>query len=52
MHGFLFDSCAYGFVYRPNAQGSERFGYDVYEHYPVVDDWHWFKAGNDFLSGF
>jgi hypothetical protein len=47
--GFLFDSDTYGFVYQPNAHGSQRFGEDSYEYYPVVDGWYWFRAGRDWL---
>jgi hypothetical protein len=46
-HGFLFSSAAYGFVYRPNSQGSQRFGKDFYEYHAVVGEWYWFKASND-----
>ncbi|MBD1856726.1 MULTISPECIES: hypothetical protein [Leptolyngbya] len=46
-HGFLFNSAAYGFVHRPNPHGSERFGKDIYEYHPVVEDWYWFRASQD-----
>ncbi len=49
-HGFLFDSDTYGFVYQPNAHGSQRFGEDPYEYYPVVDGWYWFRAGRDWFG--
>jgi hypothetical protein len=48
-HGFMFDECAYGFAYKPNAKGSDRFGWDTYAHTQVSGDWSWFKACNDFL---
>jgi hypothetical protein len=45
--GFLFDSFYFGFVYQPNPYGSKHFGTKVYE-YPIMGDWHGFKAGNSF----
>jgi hypothetical protein len=47
-HGFMFDQCTYGFVYQPNAQGSDRFGHGPYAYSPVSGDWAWFKACTDF----
>ncbi|WP_126385923.1 hypothetical protein [Pseudanabaena sp. ABRG5-3] len=46
-YGFLFDSFYFGFVYQPNPYGSQHFGTKVYE-YPIIGDWHEFKAGNSF----
>ncbi len=46
-HGFLFNSHDYGFVYRPNSKGSQRFGQETYEYHPVSGEWYWFKAGNE-----
>jgi hypothetical protein len=41
------NSIAYGFVHRPNPKGSTYFGKDIYEYHAVINEWNWFKAGND-----
>lgn len=45
-HGFMFTS-AYGFVYQPNPEGSQRFGQDSYTYQVVIDQWYWFRASQD-----
>ncbi|HEY9647486.1 MAG TPA: hypothetical protein V6C88_14000 [Chroococcidiopsis sp.] len=40
----------YGFAYRPNPQGSQRFGtvkHDGYKQGPVSGDWYWFMGVRD-----
>ncbi|MBD2327550.1 hypothetical protein [Alkalinema sp. FACHB-956] len=45
-HGFMVTS-AYGFVYQPNPEGSQRFGQDSYTYQVVIDQWYWFRASQD-----
>lgn len=40
------DTISYGFVYRPNLEGSP-FGAAHYRIYRLGDDWYWFQASDD-----
>ena len=40
------DTLSYGFAYKPNTNGSP-FGAARYRAYPLLGDWYWFQASND-----
>lgn len=46
-HGFIW-AYTYGFVYQPHPYDSP-FGTSPYNYHPVVDDWYWFEAGQEWL---
>jgi len=42
------DTMSYGFVYRPNREGSP-FGASHYMVRRLGGDWYWFRASNDWF---
>ena len=46
-HGFIWPY-TYGFVHQPHPYDSP-FGTSPYNYHPVVDDWYWFEAGQEWL---
>lgn len=46
MDGIGPDTMSYGFVKSPNSMGSP-FGASKYRAFPLIGDWHWFRASND-----
>ncbi len=41
------DTMSYGFAKHPNSTGTP-FGMAKYRTFPLVGDWYWFRASNDY----